>query len=51
MNANNPNPFKFIDIIALREDSYVVVLGGSCLGGVCNVVGEKLVTSLSNYFF
>jgi len=27
-NADNPNPFKSIDIIALREDSYVVVLGG-----------------------
>jgi len=26
-NADNPNPFKSIDIIALREDYYVVVLG------------------------
>ncbi|MDB9873534.1 hypothetical protein OAC55_03090 [Flavobacteriaceae bacterium] len=27
-----------IDIIALREDSCVVVLGGSCLGEFCSVM-------------
>jgi len=32
-NADNPNPFKSIDIIALREDFCVVVLGGELFGG------------------
>jgi len=36
-----PNPFKSIEIIALREDYCVVVLGGSCLGEVCNVMDKN----------
>ena len=44
-NGYNPNPLKSIDVIALRLDSCVEVLGGWCLGKVCSVMGRKSKTS------
>jgi len=41
-NGHNPNPLYSIDIVALTQDSCVVVFGGSCLGEVWIRDGEKI---------
>jgi len=48
-NGHNPNPFKSIDIIALREDSCVVVLGG-VVWGKCGYVMGFIPKSLGQFF-
>jgi len=44
-NGHNPNPLYSIDIVALTQDSCVVVFGGVVWGKCGYVMGRKSKTS------